>query len=476
MASLNRLKARGEGGKPTWRIQFYDGRGVRRTIYLGSLPKKAAETWLHRVEQLNACLVAGVALDTDLAAWVGALPDVSHEKLVQVGLVETRAETEETVVTLSRLTTTFIERSSGKPATIKGFQQTLDSLLAFFGAESPVRSITAEGADAWRVWVVKDRDGSGRRKKKRTTDDNRLSPPTVAKRVSVAKQVFRSAVRWGWIEKSPFDALKPGSQANPSRAFYVPLETIVEVLDACPGLEWRLVVGLARFAALRCPTEVGALTWADVNWAKGRLTVRATKTEHHGADHAVRIVPICPELRDLLAEAFAVADPGATTIVPMAARAQVNLGTQMKRIIQKAGHTVWPRVFQNLRASCATDWVERYPSHVVAKWLGHSPKVAAQHYLMSKDRHFEDVVAGGNGPPVPDEAGQGGSPDCSAKCDAIATRNATPHAPASASERPQKKTEPAVTTRVTAGSAVLAPVSETGQVAGTGFEPVTSRL
>jgi integrase len=49
-----------------------------------------------------------------------------------------------------------------------------------------------------------------------------------------------------------------------------------------------------------------------------------------------------------------------------------------------------------LRTSCATDWVERYPSHVVAKWLGHSPKVAAQQYLMSKDRHFEDVVGGGS--------------------------------------------------------------------------------
>ena len=227
----------------------------------------------------------------------------------------------------------------------------------------------------------------------------------------MAKQVFRSAVRWGWIPVSPFEALKPGSQANASRAFYVPLETISEVLDACPGLEWRLVVGLARLAALRCPTEIGGLTWADVNWAKGRLTVRAAKTEHHGADHAVRVVPICPELRALLVEAFESAEPGATTIVPMAARQRVNLGTYLKRIILKAGHKPWPRIFQNLRASCATDWVEQYPSHVVAKWLGHSPKVAAQHYLMSKDRHFEDVVGGGSGEPMPGEAGQGGVPN-----------------------------------------------------------------
>ena len=54
-----------------------------------------------------------------------------------------------------------------------------------------------------------------------------------------------------------------------------------------------------------------------------------------------------------------------------------------------------PRLFQNLRASCAIDWVERYPNHVVAKWLGHSPMIAATHYLQAPERHFEDAVTGG---------------------------------------------------------------------------------
>ena len=67
MASLTRLKARGASGKPSWRIQFYDGAGDRRAVHLGALPKKAAETWQSRIEQLNACTVAGVAIDADLA-------------------------------------------------------------------------------------------------------------------------------------------------------------------------------------------------------------------------------------------------------------------------------------------------------------------------------------------------------------------------------------------------------------------------
>ena len=82
-------------------------------------------------------------------------------------------------------------------------------------------------------------------------------------------------------------------------------------------------------------------------------TVRAKKTEHHGADHAVRVVPICPELRALLADAFERAEPGATSIVPMASRPGVNLRTYLERIIGNAGHSLLPRLLQNLRASWA---------------------------------------------------------------------------------------------------------------------------
>jgi hypothetical protein len=140
----------------------------------------------------------------------------------------------------------------------------------------------------------------------------------------------------------------------------------------------------------------------------------------------------------------------------------VNLRTHLERIIAKAGHEVWPRLLQNLRASCATDWVERYPSHVVAKWLGHSPKVAAQHYLMSRGHHFEDVVGGGGGTHLPTDDVERSGPACDAKCASIATRNATPQASAPDSTEPHKTPEPAATTRASAGSLEVTPVTRNG--------------
>ena len=113
-------------------------------------------------------------------------------------------------------------------------------------------------------------------------------------------------------------------------------------------------------------------------------------------------------------------------VVPMAARPGANFSTHLRRIVLKAGHKPRDRSLQNLRASCETDWVERYPAHAVAKWLGHSPKVAAEHYLMSREHHFEDVVNRGAASSVTSAEEVAASPDeaseCIAKCDAAGSR------------------------------------------------------
>ena len=79
-------------------------------------------------------------------------------------------------------------------------------------------------------------------------------------------------------------------------------EVIDAVLDRCPGVFWRLVIALGRYAGLRIPSEVAGLAWDDIAWDTGRLTVRSPKTSRHDG-HAVRLVPISPELRSILAEA-----------------------------------------------------------------------------------------------------------------------------------------------------------------------------
>jgi integrase len=436
------------------RILFVDDAGERRCVHLGRMPQKAAESFLRRVEELSANRIAGVANSTELASWLRSLPDSVHEKLVNVRLVEPRAAAQ--VRTVGELLDAFETRAVVKASTRKAYKQTTDSLRAFLGAETALQAVSAERADAWRKWIATSTEQTTR---KRGTPDNRLSTATCAKRTFVARAVFRKAVRWGWIATSPFDGVQAGSQANPARAFYVSPEATLAILEKCPSVEWRTIVGLCRYAGLRCPSELQGLAWSDIDWAAGRLTVRSSKTEHHGDGHAVRHVPICPALRAVLEDAFEQADDGATLVVPRVTSGGINLRTTFVKIITRAGLVAWPRLFQNLRSSCETDWVEHYPAHEVAAWLGHSPTVAAQHYLQRRDHHFRDVVANGLGGDAPD--------------DARGAQNATQHVPARNRKVSKRSPQHDVTPSLMRDDATSCGERVSCLVGGEGLEPPT---
>ena len=68
--------------------------------------------------------------------------------------------------------------------------------------------------------------------------------------------------------------------------------------------------------------------------------------------------------------------------------------TNAMKIMERAGLTVWPKLIQNLRGSCETDWLDGgNPAHVVARWVGHSVKVQNDNYAQVDDHHFEQFNA-----------------------------------------------------------------------------------
>jgi integrase len=151
---------------------------------------------------------------------------------------------------------------------------------------------------------------------------------------------------------------------------------------------WRLIAALARFGGLRCPSEVLALEWRWIDWAGYRFTVFSPKQEHLPG-RGMRVVPLFPELRPYLEEAFELAETGAVHVITRYREGCKNLRTQFQRIIRKAGVTPWQRLFHNLRSSRQTELTEIFPAHVVASWLGNSVRVATQHYLQTTEEHFQ---------------------------------------------------------------------------------------
>lgn len=104
-------------------------------------------------------------------------------------------------------------------------------------------------------------------------------------------------------------------------------------------------------------------------------------------------MPLFPKLGTLLTDAFGAADDGAEFVIRRTRDTCTNLWTHFARIVERAGLNPWPKLFQNLRATRATELSDRFPGHVAAAWLGHSVKVAKGHYWQVKDDHFDAATS-----------------------------------------------------------------------------------
>ena len=442
------------------RIFFNDLQGQRKGLRLGKTSKKHAESMKLRVEEILQDQQFNRAHAAELASWINGLPTVMRKKMVGVGLLDAAPPT----MTVEELISRFLGDADVKPATRAAYQQTTQSLIKSLGSTKFVSQLSVADADTWRTACV----GEG------------LAKATVAKRTNVAKTIFKKAVKLGIIKASPFEDLKVGSQVNSERSFYVSPEIIVAVLEQCPNIHWRAIVGLTRYAGLRCPSELQQLKWSDVDWSKKLLTVRSPKTEHH-AGHAVRIVPVSTELQPILFELFEQAADGDLLLFPKLKASSGNLRTSFHKIIERAGHKPWPRLFQNLRGSCETDWVDHYPSHQVASWLGHSPAIAARHYLKHKDLHVQAAAGAGDwiqstGTKVRTEGSKRAFQKSGAKCGASVVQNAAQQPAAPTCMFSQFGTQPLAPYEVVHGLATQCKTMQSESMGDTGFEPATPRV
>ena len=163
------------------------------------------------------------------------------------------------------------------------------------------------------------------------------------------------------------------------------------------------IFALARFGGLRCPSEVLTLKWTDVLWDTNRLRIDSPKT-------GLRHCPLFPELRQALEEADATAAEGAVYCITRYRGSTTNLRTQLNRILERAGVEPWPKLFVNLRSTRRTELQKSHPDHAINKWLGHSGRIAEQHYLQVTDDDWQKAAEFGS----PITTGQGPAQDSSA--------------------------------------------------------------
>lgn len=342
-------------------VQFVCPDGRRRSLRIGKVSLTTAEQVAVRVERIIACRSLGLPLDVDVENWVRSLSNEMAERFAAVGLISPRIDSR-----LKKFLDSYIAgRADTKQSTISNMQTMMNRIVEHFGPDRQLNSIVHVDALDFLTWLKKER----------------YADSTIARTLRRCREAFNMAKRRKLIFENPFDGVTHSDEPNPSRKKFIDRETINAVIEACPDLWWRLIVAFCRYAGFRCPTELQVMRWTDIDWHKSRMRIDSPKTGE-------RWCPIFPELRPYLEEAFEAAPECAEFIFDSNITASTNLRTHFVRIINRAGIKQWPKLFNNLRSSCETELVEKFPIHVVAAWLGNSSAIASKHYLQIRDENF----------------------------------------------------------------------------------------
>jgi integrase len=431
-----------------WTIQVVCPDRKRRSIRLGAVAKRQADTFRSKISELETSHRLGQRPGSGSVEWLTALSPAMYSKLVGVGLAQARQET-----ALEGFIEAFLQQKSIKASTLGFYAQSKKSLVDYFGACRDISTITEGEAMEWRASL------------KAKLDDN-----TIRRRTGAARHFLRMAVKKRLIPSNPFDGFPASVKGDESRMHYIKPEDFQALLPKCPDSQWRLILALARLGGLRCPSEILLLKWSDIDWIGGTFRVTSPKTEHHeGMGH--RVVPLFVELRPFLEAAKAEAQPGDVYAVTRYRDAKQNLRTQFTKIINRAGLKPWPKLFQNLRSSRQTELSDTMPQHVVCKIMGNSQIVAKKHYLQVTEEHLRNAAS------VCVLKNQGSTPATNPVQNPVqkereSMENDGKHgegAPAPPNEKPRD---------FTGFPKVSSPVSkpESSQVSHTGFEPVTSSM
>lgn len=343
--------------------------GRKRTLRLGKCSRREADQVRLHVEAIDSSRRLGLPVPDLTMSWISQTNEPLRSRLTRCGLAQAHCS-----CLLAAIADGAFSGRVLKDSTRVAYATATATLLAHLGADCDVRSVTA--ADAWAYRDQLRRWG--------------LREATVRRRCGVARDIFSHAVDRRVISVNPFVGIPAAVRGSADRARLVAADDCRRLIDACPDAEWRLMIVLARWGALRVPSELLGLTWSHVDWGDGErpgtVRIKSPKTEHH-AGGAGRTIPLFPEIRAALEELFSIRTPSASDHI-FADHRGVNPRTMLGRIAIRAGVDLWPKPFVNMRATRDAELRRDFPAHVVRQWVGHSERVAQEHYLIATDESY----------------------------------------------------------------------------------------
>lgn len=364
--------------KSHWRIQYVDIEGRRQTLRLGKCSKSSAEIVRHRVGLLLTARRLGVAMDSETAGWVNSLGEPIRGRLGKTGLIGIAPTVKRDRENVSDYFTTYIDRRkrSVKPATVLVWTIATNGLVKSLPPKLKLSELNASHGKQW----LDDMQAAG------------IAPTTQYKRLTIVRQILGDAVSANRLAENPFASIKISKPKRMSNV-EVPSQSISKLLPHL-DLKWQAIVILARYGALRCPSEVLSLKWEHIDVRNRLMLVPEPKTERHSG-RGLRKCPLFPEVHEALkrlkhTSEYVIDLPGLRAAADRPTGwANANLRTHLLKRMEAANIKPWPRLFHSMRATRQTELEREFGRTAACAWVGNTESVAEAHYLMvtSADWH-----------------------------------------------------------------------------------------
>ena len=355
------------------RVQFIKLNGSRSTLRLGKVDLRTARVIAGYVEELVNAKRIGRPVSSDTVAWVSSADPQLREKMEKIGLIEGAVKV--TKPTLRDLMDTHYFSRGDVKASTKSTRRFWANVIVELLGSKPCDQYDSRDAAKLRAGL----------------ESRGIAKPTVARMLRFARQVFTSAILYDYIERNPLDGLKYNYKESklPDRD-YLSIEDFDSLTASLP-IPWKLLASLARYGALRSPSETLLLRWSDVRLEDARqfMEVSSPKTEAEGKSY--RVVAIHHRLADLLR--FAKESASSDYVVDLPAYRKpkdngahgVNPRQHFYRLLTKAGMKPPRKAFKVFRSSCLSDWANKLPLARTAAMCGNTVAVAGKHYLTARD-------------------------------------------------------------------------------------------
>ena len=271
------------------------------------------------------------------------------------------------------------------PSTLADYRSTVRAgLLPGLGAETPLARIDTATIDTWRA---------------RLLAEGQLSRRSIQKQLTLLGGVLRRAKRRGWIAVNPVDDAERVSVKRSGEFNVLTPVQVAAVTRAAESAQDGALYTVAAFTGLRLG-ELIALRWADVDFAKRLVHVRASYTlRQQGPPKSghVRSVPLIDQAMEPLdrlsrREYFTAPDDLVFTGVAGGHLDGSALRKRFYTALERAGLGAMrakaePITFHDLRHTFGTLAVQAFPLSDVRAYMGHADIQTTMIYVHHVPRH-----------------------------------------------------------------------------------------